>query len=137
MSQLSYKYHFTNSFRLGVDASLIQLNSGPDYNYLYAGSNINLEYRILSHDKFSPYIFGGPGFIVFVDSPIGFLQNGDSFGKFQYGAGFEYQASNKLSFFLQGDFNYMFSDKIDNVVHGRRDDYYYNFNFGVNYKLGL
>lgn len=136
-AKVGYKYHFTNSFRLSIDASLFQLNSGPDSNYLYAGSDLNLEYRILSNDKFSPYIYGGPGIIMFVDSSSNLLRNGDTFGKFQYGVGFEYQASDKLSFFLQGDFNYMFSDKIDNVVNGKRDDYYYDFNFGVNYKLGL
>jgi curli production assembly/transport component CsgG len=136
-AKVGYKYHFTNSFRLGVDFDLLQLNSGPDNNYTYVGSDVNLEYRILSNDKFSPYIFGGPGIIVFADTPIGYLQNGDSFGKFQYGVGLEYQGSDKFSFFLQGDFNYTFSDKIDNVVNGKRDDHYFNFNFGVNYNLGF
>lgn len=136
-AKVGYKYHLTNSFRLGLDVDLFQLNSAPDNNNLFLGADLNLEYRILSNDKFSPYIYAGPGIFMLVGAPVGFLQSADSFGKFQYGAGLEYQTSDKLSFFLQGDFNYTFSDKIDNLVNGKRDDHYYNINFGVNYKLGL
>jgi curli production assembly/transport component CsgG len=74
---------------------------------------------------------------MFADDPFKYLQGADTFGKLHSGIGFEYQASDKLSVFLQGDYNFTFSDKIDNVVSGKRDDYYFNFNLGVNYKLGL
>jgi curli production assembly/transport component CsgG len=136
-AKIGYKYHFSDSFRFGLDLDVLQLNSGPDNNYTYIGSDLNLEYRVLPRDEFSPYVYGGAGFIAFADTPSEYLQSGDVFGKFHFGFGLEYQASDKVSVFLQGDYNLSFSDKIDNVVNGKRDDYYFNFNIGVNYKLGL
>ncbi|GHC55558.1 CsgG/HfaB family protein [Ulvibacter litoralis] len=135
---IGYRYHLTNSFRIGVDEKIFRLFSAPDNKYWYMATDFNLEYRILANDKLSPYLYGGAGLIYFVDnSPFKYLQKGDSFGKIQYGVGLEYQGADRFSFFLQGDFNYSFSDKIDNIVNGKRDDHYYNISLGVNYNLGF
>ncbi|GEQ85730.1 hypothetical protein ULMS_12380 [Patiriisocius marinistellae] len=136
--ELGYKYDLTNSFRVNAAAGLFKLYSSPEINYWFMDFDLNFEYRILSNDKFSPYIYGGPGLLLFVDDePFKFLQKGDSFGKIQYGIGLEYHSSDAFSFFLKGDYNYSFSDKIDNVINGSKDDHYYNVHFGVNYNLGF
>lgn len=137
-AELGYKYNLSNSFRVNTDVEIFRLWSASDNRNWWMAADLNLEYRILSKDKFAPYIYGGPGILVFVDdSPYKYLQRMDSFGKLQLGAGLEYEFSDEFSFFVQGDYNYLFSDKIDNVVNGKRDDYYYNIYIGVNYKLGF
>jgi curli production assembly/transport component CsgG len=137
-AKLGYKYSMSNSFRVNTDVEIFRLWSASDNRYWWMVGDLNLEYRILSKDKFAPYIYGGPGILVFVDdSPFRYLQRMDSFGKLQAGLGLEYEQSDRFSFFVQGDYNYMFSDKIDNVVNGKRDDYYYNILIGVNYKFGF
>ena len=71
------------------------------------------------------------------DSPSKFLQVLDGFFKVKAGLGMQYQLSDRLSLELNGDFNKVFSDKIDNEFQGTRDDYYYNFGFGLSYNFGF
>ena len=56
--------------------------------------------------------------------------------KVQFGAGLEYQVSDRISFTLNGEYNFTFSDKIDNEINGRRDDFYVNGKFGIHYHFG-
>lgn len=138
LANLGYRYHISNSFRVGLDEKIFKLNSAPDTNHWFMSTDVNLEYRILANDKLSPFVYGGAGLLYFVDNePFKYLQKLDSFVKLQYGVGVEYQSTDRFSFFLQGDYNYSFSDKIDNVVSGKRDDHYYNIFLGVNYNLGF
>ncbi|MAN58495.1 MAG: hypothetical protein CMC08_01515 [Flavobacteriaceae bacterium] len=134
--ELGYKYHFSPWFAARADAQLFRLNSNPGNRYWWFSQNLNAEFKILPHDKFSPLIYGGPGFMIFVDdSPFKFLQELDTFFKLKAGLGFEYKVSERFSFEVNGDYNTVFSDKIDNEVSGRRDDNYFNFGVGVNFNF--
>ena len=53
--------------------------------------------------------------------------------KIQYGAGFEYLVTNNFGLKLYGEHNLNFSDNVDYVVSGVRDDYYWRFGFGMTY----
>ncbi len=137
-STLGLKYHFERNWRLQTEVSLFRLFSAPDIKHWWLSGDLNLEYRILDKDKFSPFVFGGPGIAYFVDdSPSNFLQRWDSFFKLQYGAGIEYQFSDRLNWFAKAKFNLTLSDKIDNIELGVRNDYFYNFSVGINYDLGF
>ncbi|RFN59962.1 CsgG/HfaB family protein [Marixanthomonas ophiurae] len=137
-SELGYTYHFTPMFGIGGDLQLFRLYSSPNNRYWWLSQNLDLKLRVLPHDKLTPIIYGGPGFMVFVDdSPSKFLQELDSFFKLKAGLGLQYKLSERLSLELNGDFNKVFSDKIDNEFQGTRDDFYYNFGFGVNYNFGF
>ncbi len=134
---LTYKYQLLPELRLSGDLQIFRLNSTADIRHWWLSQNFNVEYKILVHDKLSPYIYGGPGVITFVDdSPSKFLQELDTFMKVQFGAGLEYQVSDRISFTLNGEYNFTFSDKIDNEINGRRDDFYVNGNFGIHYHFG-
>tara|TARA_R100000306_G_scaffold58531_1_gene57048 strand:+ start:414 stop:1826 length:1413 start_codon:yes stop_codon:yes gene_type:complete len=136
--EAGYTYHFTPMFGAGYDIQLFRLYSTPQIRYWWLSQNLDFKLRVLPHDKFSPIIYGGPGFMNFVDnSPSKFLQTLDGFFKVKGGLGLQYQLSERLSLELHGDFNKVFSDKIDNELQGKRDDYYYNFGFGINYNFGF
>jgi curli production assembly/transport component CsgG len=53
--------------------------------------------------------------------------------KVQYGAGLEYMASANVGVKLYGEHNLNFSDNIDYIKRGVRDDYYYRFGLGITY----
>lgn len=132
------KYHFDNQWRAQVDANLFRLYSSPNIDHWWVSGDINMEYRILEKGKFSPYIFAGPGALMFTDdSPTAFLEPRDLFFKLQYGLGFEYQSSQNFNWFAKAKFNLTFSDEIDDTINGTRDDYLYNFTLGVNYNIGF
>ena len=51
----------------------------------------------------------------------------------QLGVGVEYHLTQQWGLMLFGEQNIMFSDDLDMLVQGKRNDYYYNFGFGINY----
>ena len=57
----------------------------------------------------------------------------DFYYKMQFGLGVEYHLTQEWGLMLFGEQNIMFSDDLDRLVQGKRNDYYYNFGFGVNY----
>ena len=92
----------------------------------YASLELNLEYLVLPYDVVTPYFFGGFG--------TGFNSAFENFhAKVSYGAGVEYLVSNDFGLKLYADHNLNFSDKVDYVVSGVRDDYYWRFGFGMTY----
>ncbi|WP_203293420.1 CsgG/HfaB family protein [Luteirhabdus pelagi] len=137
-SELGYKYHLNPSFAIRGDVQFYRLFSNSNRRYFWLSENLNLEFKVLPHDKLSPILYAGPGFMTFVDnSPSKFLQKLDSFFKVKAGVGMVYKFSERISMEVNGELNRVFSDKIDNEVQGQRDDFYYNVGFGVNYHFGF
>lgn len=134
---LGLKYRVIPELSVVGDLQIFKLNSTPEINHWWASESLLLEYNMLPNDRLSPLFFAGPGMLHFVDnSPALYLQEFDTFFNLKLGAGLEYRVSNRISFELDGEWNITFSDKIDNLPHGRRDDYYYNFSLGLNYHFG-
>ena len=99
-------------------------------------SNVTLGYTFLPQDKLSPYIYGGIGRIFDIRSSDPNLTEDTSGMNFQYGLALKYNVNPKLSVFLSAENNHTTSDAIDNVVNGVRDDYYYNFSLGLEWRFG-
>ncbi len=134
---LGYKYRILRELSAGLDVQLFRLNSTPETNHWWMSQNFKVEYNMLPNDKLSPLFYAAPGILLFADdSPQLYLQRWDSFFNLKFGAGLEYDVSDRVSFELNGEWNVTFSDKIDNLPHGRRDDYYYTFSLGLNYHFG-
>ncbi|MBT8261895.1 MAG: hypothetical protein KJO05_03670 [Bacteroidia bacterium] len=135
--ELGYKYRFIHSLSLGLTTNFFRLNSTGDTRHWWISEAATVEYNILPNDKLAPFIYAGPGVLLFVDdSPELYLQRLDAFFFLKMGAGLEYQASDRVSFIAKGDWNATFSDKIDNEINGRRDDYFFTFSAGINYHFG-
>ncbi len=134
---IGYKYRLIPELSLGADFQIFRLNSTTTQNHWWISESFLLEYNILPHDKLSPYIFGGPGIMLFADdSPTDLLDRWDAFFLLKAGAGLEYAVSDRVSMTLSGEWNSNFSDKIDSEIGGRRDDFHYTFGLGLNYHFG-
>ncbi len=90
----------------------------------------NYEYNLLPYDNFSPFIYAGLGVA------IPNLRDIELKTKFQYGVGFEYLPVNNIGIKIFGEQNLMFNDKLDLLVNGKRNDYFWRFGVGVNIYFG-
>lgn len=55
-----------------------------------------------------------------------------SFFKFQGGVGIEYLISNKIGFFVEGEYNMLLSDDLDGRILGEKNDMFSRLGFGLN-----
>jgi len=134
---IGYQYSFIPSISLGFDIQVFNLNSSESTKNWWMSNNANLKYKILPYDKLSPYLYGGPGVLVLMDnSDSDILNRYDAFFKTKVGLGLEYVISERVSLNLNGDYNVAFTDEIDGVINGKRDDFYFNFGIGLNYHFG-
>lgn len=134
---LGYKYRLLPELSLGADARIFKLNSTAETIDWWISQHFLVEYNVLPHDRLSPVIYAGPGALLYADaSPGELLDRWDAFVAFKLGVGVQYAVSDRFSFVLSAEMSTPFSDKIDNVLNGRRDDYYYNFGVGLNYHFG-
>lgn len=135
---IMYKYALIPELRVAADFQFFRLNSTPETNHWWLSQGLNVEYNMLPNDKLSPIFYAGPGIIVFADdSPSGYLERWSTYFNLKLGAGLEYRISPRTSFMLNGEWNVTFSDEIDNLPQGRRDDYYYTMSLGLNYHFGI
>jgi|TARA_R110002020_G_scaffold63136_1_gene168345 curli production assembly/transport component CsgG len=132
-----YKYRFSSRISLGYQIQWFKLNSTSENMRWWNSQNANIEFNILPHDRLSPYLYGGGGIMFYADDPeTDNLKRWDPFYKLQVGAGLEYLFTDRISMTLNADWNSAFSDRIDDFVGGRRNDFYYNIGLGINYHFG-
>lgn len=102
-----------------------------DVTYFDAG----LEYRLLPFDAMTPYIFGGGGFIT--ENITGrFDLSNNLFQKVNVGGGIEYMLNNNVGLRISADYNYIFSDALDEIEQGKYNDFYWRGNVGFNFYFG-
>lgn len=94
----------------------------------YGSIDLNLDFLILPYDAFSPFVYVGSG--TFFNRAYENIQT-----KIQAGIGLEYLVSNNFGIKAYSEFNMDFSDKLDYITAGKRDDYFYCFGLGVSYYL--
>ena len=138
MGRLEYNRHFGHFFNASLAGTIFRLDNGSQYDNIFGSIDLNGQFALLPNDKLSPFIYAGPGMIIDIVKPEGkFIRFGDSYFKFQYGVGLQYFISNKIGIKLFGEHNLVFSDELDGVVSGKRDDFYYNIGIGLNYYFKL
>lgn len=126
MARGALKYFITPSLNISASTNAVILANKDLIDVGYATFDLNLEFLLLPKDKFSPYIYGGGGY--------GMNKKFENVhGKIQFGAGAEYMASDVIGIKLFGEYNVNFSDNLDYLEAGVRDDYYYKFGLGLTY----
>jgi len=117
----------------------LELKSGETFSKKYIDLALNAEFVFLPFDEFTPYVYGGFGMLydiedsrndpskVKVDPPP---------MKIQGGLGLLFYVSETIGIKAFAEGNLTFSDNVDLVESGKRDDYYYNFGIGINYYFG-
>ena len=123
------KYNFSPYVGLHASVHKFRLINTDLFNREFAATELNVELTMLPYDKFTPYIYGGAG----LNHANWFDQNDL---KIQAGLGLEYIVSPSVGIKLYADYNAVFSDNLDFVVSGQRDDHYLKFGIGVNIYLG-
>lgn len=130
MGRGAIKYFFTPNLNISASTNVFRLGNKNKLDVAYASLDLNLELLVLPHDVFTPYLFAGTG-----ASFNSKLEN--VIAKVQYGAGIEYMVTNNFGLKLYGEHNLNFSDNVDNVISGIRNDYYWRFGFGMTYYFPL
>ena len=118
------------NFNLNVGMGYLKLINEQSFKNGFLSVDTNLEYNVLPYDKFTPFLYAGVGAV----TPSWNID--DAFAKFQYGVGFEYLPVNNIGIKIFGEQNVVFSDKLDEVVSGKRDDYFWRFGVGLNFYIG-
>jgi len=132
---IGYQAQLTNQLDIGINASIFDLDSGEQFSKVASAVDVNLFFDLLPNDDLAPFIYGGSGVVFEVEEPIfedAIPSDGPLF-KIQFGAGVQYKVSPRISLKLFAEQNIVLSDRLDNFENGRRDDFYYNFGFGLNY----
>ena len=127
---LAYKFYFNKpTLNLNIGLGYLELENEKAFKDEFLSFDINLEYDLLPYDRVSPFIYGGIGTISNIDI-------NDVFVKFQYGLGVEYLPVNNIGIKFFGEQNILLSDKLDGLVRGKLDDYYWRFGVGLNFYFG-
>ncbi|QLC65505.1 CsgG/HfaB family protein [Flavobacterium sp. LPB0248] len=123
------KWMLTPSFTVSASTNVVNLANKNLLDVGYITYDLNMEWIILPKDRLTPFLYGGGGF--------GMNRKFENtYGKFQYGAGLEYMASDQIGIKLFAEQNINFSDNVDYIVAGTRDDYYYKFGLGLTFYFG-
>ncbi|WP_452598798.1 CsgG/HfaB family protein [Pontimicrobium sp. MEBiC01747] len=125
-SRVGLKYFLTPSLNTNFTYYKYNLENKELLNEGFMSFDFNLEYNILPYDEFTPFLYAGGGV-----NAANYFTSVDP--KVQAGLGVEYLITNNLGIQLFVDYNYVFSDELDFVEAGKRDDTFYRAGFGVNY----
>ena len=138
MGRMEYQRSFGHFFKASLSGTIFKLDNGKQYNDILGSMDLNGQFSLLPNDRWSPFVYAGPGVVLDFVKPDGESNRfGDSYFKIQYGVGVEYFLSKKIGIKLFGEHNIVFSDELDGVVSGKRDDFYYNLGLGINYYFKL
>lgn len=135
LGRLSYTQPIFPGLSLNLAGSFLELGNGNSFAEKFAGGDLNLQLNLIPYDEFSPFFYGGGGYLVSLASevPAGIET---SFPKLQYGGGIEYLVSPGVGLKLFGEHNILVSDQLDYIKQGKRDDHYFNFGLGINFYFG-
>lgn len=138
LGRLEYQRHFGRFFNVNLMTSVFKIDNGIQNDNIFGSLDLNGQFSLLPNDKLTPYFYAGSGVLMSMQDPVdNSFGLGDAYFKFQYGLGVEYFLSNKIGIKLFGEHNLVFSDNVDNVIQGKRNDYYYNLGLGLNYYFKL
>lgn len=126
--KLAYKRYLNPYLNLNLSVQRLELKNEGIFEERFTAADLNAEFTVLPFDDFTPYVYSGIGFNTLDDEST--LN-----AKFQYGLGLEYLVSRSLGLNLFAEHNIMFTDELDGAVGGSRDDFYFNFGFGLNFYL--
>ena len=126
--RVGYKRYLNPYLNLNATLNQFNLRNEGTLDEAFTSLDFNAEFTVLPYDTFTPFIYSGLG-----------ANGGNDLTKidlkFQYGLGLEYLVSDKLGINLFAEQNVVFSDEVDGIINGKRDDFYYRFGLGLNFYL--
>ncbi len=135
---LGYKRTITDFFDIGIQGKAFKFNNGRSFGHIFGSLDVNGYFDLLPTDNFGPYVYAGPGIVFDIQGPeLGDFAIGETFLKVQYGAGIYYKMNQNISLNAFAEQSLPFSDNLDRLEQGNRNDYYFNFGVGVNYHFNF
>ena len=128
-SHIGYKRFLGSAVAINFGYHKFNLGFEDVFNEGFMSFDLNLEWYISPHNTFTPFVFGGGGY-----HAANYFETTET--KFQGGAGFEYLMTERIGIKLFADYNYMFTDELDNIVFGASDDAYWRVAIGLNIYFG-
>lgn len=128
LGKAGMRFFFNPYLAINGAVSVFRVGNKDIIDVGYGCIDVNLEYMILPFDTFSPYIYLGTG--TFFNKEYENVQT-----KIQAGVGLEYLATKNLGVKLFSEFNMGFSDTLDYMSAGSRDDFFYCFGLGLSYYI--
>lgn len=133
-ARFGYQREIKPFLHLGISASIFELNSGEQFYNKFSAIDFNVRFNLLPYDDLSPFIYAGPGLIREINEDEGgSFDLGETYFKLQYGGGLQYYMSDRWGLKLYAEHNRSFSDEVDGVVNGKRNDDYITFGLGLDY----
>ncbi len=120
---------------LTFDYGFAQLGTKKFYQSNVSYLEFGAQYRIFPYDSFTPFLKLGYGFLT-ENEAHRFDYSSKFYNKFNSGLGFEYMLKSKAGIVFSVDYNYLFSDKFDDVEQGKYNDFYWRGNLGLNFYFG-
>lgn len=125
-----YKVFLPNpNLNLNLGLGYLELENENIFKNKFVSTNIDLEYNFLPYEDLSPFVYAGIG-------AIGDSKFNNIYGKVQSGLGLEYLPINNLGIEFFGEYNLVLNDNLDGLVHGKRNDHFWRFGFGLNFYFG-
>ncbi|MCB0637909.1 MAG: CsgG/HfaB family protein [Lewinella sp.] len=122
------------AFSLAPRLSYGQLASTEPYTENILGVDLNLYWRLLPFNRFSPVLYGGAGTLLDQDGKTpGNPQR--TYFKLQGGGGLEYFLGPRLSLSLLIDSSYLLDDQLDQAEGGRYNDMYFSGQLALKFFL--
>lgn len=129
---VGYKRSINPYFNLGLNYAKFNLANKEKHDYRstygFMSFDLKAELNVLPYDDFSPFIYAGGGL-----NASNYFKEMDP--KTEFGVGLEYLFSEKMGLKIYGSHNQVYSDMLDGIESGKRDDYYWKFGIGINYYL--
>ncbi len=128
-AKVGVRWYFNPYININTTVNKFKLMNQKSFSQGFNAIDFNAELTMLPFEKLSPFFFVGTGIV-----------NDDDFEKklfkFQYGGGIEYLITDKIGVSIGATHNLMLNDELDDVMQGKRDDQYFNFNIGLNLYFG-
>ena len=134
-AELGLTVNPTPNLGLTFGYGLSSLSTQKFYDAQVSFAEATAAYRFFPYDSFTPSLRVGTGLLTEnIDSRFSFGE--PWYAKVHLGMGFEALVKDNMGFFFNLDYNYLLSDRMDNVEQGRYNDFYWRGNIGLNLYFG-
>lgn len=133
---VGYHRDISKYFKLGMLFNYNHLKGGEEWSRSFIDYALNLEAELLPSDPVTPFLYGGPGLIYEIEDLEDSAIRSNLYGKLQVGAGVKFRLSPKLDLALFAENHFAFTDALEGIENGKRDDFYYNFGLRLHYNFG-
>jgi curli production assembly/transport component CsgG len=131
-SDLFMRLNFTPRFGLSISGNYGKLSNEENFSTTIKQLELKTIWTVLPSKRLTPYVVLGGGLFDYSPedrSGVALLvdrtkdePSDNLVGSLVYGGGLEFLLTKKLALFSEFDFHYMFSDQLDGVINGRRND---------------